>query len=120
LQVYVRQLAPCEGLEQHGPGPSVEAPPAKAPFSIALALATARRLWLDFDAAASAGVRIQHALGHSHWRLVRSLRATARGPETVRLRYRALPRGVYRALITPDVAGAQRLTARFSVGIDGG
>lgn len=107
-QAFARQLTPCALPSQ----PEDEPPP----FSIGVRLITARRLWLDFDAAASAQVKVQRLLAHHRRRLVRSFRATAGGAETVKLRFRPLPRGVYRFLIVPRVAGAKPQSLRLVVG----
>ena len=114
LQVYARQLAPCvpRSTPPKGEGPV----PTSPPFSIGVSLVTARRLWLDFDAAASARAQIKHLLGHRRQRLVRSLQAVALGPETVKLRFRRLPRGIYRISIEPRVAGAKPQSLRLVVG----
>lgn len=111
LQAYARQLAPC--------GPVAEEPepedPQVHPLSVRVASIGPRRLWLRFSAAGTATVRVKRVLGHRRLRLVRTLRARARRPETVKLRFRPLPPGRYRFLIVPASQGARHLDVPLRV-----
>lgn len=101
---------------EEGPegGPTTEPPP----FSVGVDLVTPRRLWLDFDGAAKATVRIQRALGRNRWRLVRGLHAEAQGPERVKLAYPLLRDDLYRFVIRPLVPEAKRIVFLFHPGLE--
>ena len=101
---------------EEGPegGPITEPPP----FSVGVDLVTRRRLWLDFDAAAKATVRIQRAVGRNRWRLVRGLHAEAQGPERVKLAYPTLRPGLFRFVIRPLVPEAKRIVLLFHPGLE--
>jgi hypothetical protein len=118
LQVYVRQLDPCQatapssvvGEDGAGSGERSESPKPRARMKVGRLTRTHLRLW--FSAAAAAELRIRRRNAAGRWPLVRTLpvEAATRGPLTVALPQ--LSRGRYRLAIRLHQPGS-RARVRF-------
>lgn len=107
LQVYARQLAPCKPpAEKPSPGPAAGPLHQPPPLSVGVARLTRKQLWLDFDGAATARVRIQCQVARGKWRLAKAFLVSSLGPERVEVSMPRLPKGRCRGFVRLQVPGA--------------